>query len=87
MEETADPCAALDPWLRSLAPRAELVARIALRARFNEMRRDKSFFRRIAQLTSELNLAGTDLNSVLEEAKAFARRLEAQSQPETVADR
>ena len=65
----------VERWLCSLAPRAELVARMALHLRFHELRGDKRYFARIASLIKELDLKAEDLGVVREDAQKVAAYL------------
>jgi len=65
----------LEAWLCSLEPRAELVARMALRTYRREARPDKNYFRRIAVLTRELGLDPGAWNAVLADAHSVAASL------------
>lgn len=77
MEGDVSDNAALEAWLSSLEPRAELVARMALRSRIAERRNDKNFFHRIAGLTRELRLRPEELGAACSEAHTIAVQLEA----------
>lgn len=65
----------LEAWFVTLAPRAELVARMALRMRASQVRDDKSYFARIAALIKVLALEAEDLNSVRADADRVAASL------------
>jgi hypothetical protein len=71
---------AVEAWLSTLAPRAELVARMALHVRFHELRGDKRYFARIAALIQELQLKAEDLGAVRADAQKVAACLD-QVQP------
>ena len=61
-----------ETWLRSLAPRVELVARMALRLRLNESPRDKSYFPRISSLINKLDLGAEELSAIRADAQRVA---------------
>lgn len=65
----------LEARLRSLPPRAELVARMAVRLRCHDIWDKKSYFTRIAALTKELGLTTGALNVVLADAQKVAANL------------
>src|SRR5215469_5611860 len=65
----------MEAWLCSLAPRAELVARMALHLRFPVHRAEKSYFARIAALITELDLKAEDLSIVRADAQKVAASL------------
>ena len=72
----------LEELLSTLAPRCELVTRMAIRSCLPELRfdihYDRACFARITALIKELNLSGEDLNDVREDAReAEASLLEA----------
>jgi hypothetical protein len=67
---------AVEAWLSTLAPRAELVARMALHLRFHELRGDKRYFTRIAALIQELQLKAEDLGAVRADAQEVAAFLD-----------
>lgn len=67
---------AVETWLCTLAPRAELVARMALHLRFHELRGDKRYFARIAALIQEVDLKAEDLGAVRADAQKVAAFLE-----------
>jgi len=66
----------LEAWLCSLAPRAELVARMALHLRLHAQRREKSYFARVAALIRELDLKAEDLSTLRAEAQKVAASLD-----------
>ena len=67
----------LETWLCALAPRRELVTRMAIRSCLPELRFDTRYdrqcFARVATLIKELNLRGDALN----DARADAQEAEA----------
>jgi hypothetical protein len=65
----------LEAWLRSLVPRAELVARMALRSRFRALGGEKGYFARIAMLIKELDLSPEDLARARADAQCVAAYL------------
>jgi hypothetical protein len=67
---------AVEAWLSTLAPRAELVARMALHLRFHELRGNKRYFTRIAALIQELQLKAEDLGGVRADAQTVAAFLD-----------
>ncbi len=69
----------LEAWLSSLEPRAELVARMALRSHRREGRADRNFFKRVATLSRELQLDAEQWNAVLADAQSVAASLDAPS--------
>lgn len=70
-----DECDQLEPWLRSLPQRNELIARMAFRGAFDPVRRNRAFMMRIVELTCALHLSGADLEHLREDAILFAAQL------------
>jgi hypothetical protein len=82
----------LEAWLRSLVPRAELVARMALRLQFHAFGNEKGYFARIATLIKELDLTAEDLAGVRADAQRVAAFLDnserkAAAQPASAAEK
>lgn len=65
----------LEARLCSLPPRAELVARMALRLRFHDIYNKKSYFACIAALIKELDLTAEALGVVRADAQKVAAQL------------
>lgn len=68
---------AIDAWLRSLKPQAELVARFALRAKFPSVRADPAFSARINQLMAAINPDARQLYAILNDAKRLETNISA----------
>lgn len=60
---------AIDAWLRTLKPQAELVARFAMRAKFPSVRADQAFSARINKLMAAINPDARQLYTILNDAK------------------
>jgi len=65
----------LEARLCSLAPRAEFVARMALRLRFYDIYDKKSYFACLAALIKELRLTAEGLSAVRADAQKVAAQL------------
>lgn len=67
---------ALQKWLRSLKPRAELAARYALRAKFLSLRGDQAFAARITELLQSLKPNDAELGVILQDAQRVGERFD-----------
>ena len=68
--------AELESWFCLLVPRAELVARMALRMLFQELADDKRYFARIVALINELDLTREELAALRRDARKLAASLD-----------
>ena len=66
----------IDRWLRSLEPREELVTRVAMRARFPEVRADREITARIDELSASMAMDADRLAMILADARLVAEKIE-----------